>query len=285
MPIGFQHPLPPLDNWVSHKQEVKRSRGATCYAALAAHFGTDSPKELEWRIDRRRPYGGEGDPSISNKYRRWRQGKGLPNDDTIARVSERSAGGVRLGFWRDLPLWELLAPEPPEIKRLHKIMEGSSSTIRRILFGDSHPDRVGRFQPSMLKRDQTLAIRNQYSLDALIVLLCLARKGEILEEDPFHFLPSACAFDILPRILYSYRPLHYRWEDLFACVERIFWKRIYGDGVFFKFPIETVRTSLLSLNGDPAAKLPRESGNRLRVIEGDPLKEIEDRMARATSVT
>jgi hypothetical protein len=164
-------------------------------------------------------------------------------------------------------------------------MEGSSSTIRRILIVDSHMVRTGRFQPAILKRDQTLAIRNQYSLDALIVLLCLARKGEVLEEDSLHFLPAECAFDILPRVLYSYRPLNYRWEDLFACLERVFWKRLYGDGAYFKFPIETVRTSLRVLNSDPAAKLPRKSGNRLRVIGEDPLKEIEDRMARATSVT
>ncbi|MEO9117157.1 MAG: hypothetical protein ABI311_13445 [Gemmatimonadaceae bacterium] len=55
--------------------------------------------------------------------------------------------------------------------------------------------------------------------------------------------------------------------------------------MFFKLPIATVRTSILSLNRDPAAKLLRKSGNCVRVMKEDRLKEIEERMARATSVT
>lgn len=285
MSIGFQPPLPPLDNWVSHKQEVKRCRGATCYAALAAHFGTDSPKELEWRIDRRRPYGGEGDPSISNKYRRWRQGKGLPNDDTIARVSERSAGGVRLGFWRNLPLWILLNPEPPPVHTLHRIMEELHISIRRLVLLQEFPGRSGQVNHSTLERDQILAIRNHHSFDAFIALLCLSRKGEVMENEPQQFLPAACAFDILPRVLYSHKPLRYRWELLFECLERIFWKRAYSIGLCYAFPVDVVRSSLQALDANPSAQLPQMSGKRYRVIDDDPLKSIEERMARAVAVS
>lgn len=282
MPITFLPPLPPADGWSGHQLDVKRCRGATCYAALAAHFGSDSPKVLEWRVDRRKPYSRGDDESLSNKYRRWRQGK-APGDDTVAHVARRSAGAVRLDFWRDLELWNLLAAEPPSIHWMHRLLERSTGAVRRILFGRS--DLAERFHHSLLNREQTLAIRNQHSLEAFLTLLCLARKGEVLEDDPHHFLPAACAFDILPRILYSHQPLRYRWEQLFDCLERIFWKRVYSTGVHYHFPIETTRSSLVALDADPKAELPRMSGKRFRVIDSDPLKRVEEHMARAVSVT
>ena len=285
MPIAFLPPLPPADGWSGHKKDVKRCRGTVCYGALTAHFGTDSPKELEWRVDGRRPYRGEGDESTSNKYRRWRQGKALPHDDTVSHVLTRSGGGVRLDFWRDLALWELLAPVPPPMQRIHRLLEGSPMPIRRILFQDGLPDQSGRFHHSMLNREQQQAIRNQHSLGAFIALLCLARKGESLEDDPAHYLPAACAFDIFPRVLYTHRPLRYHWEGLFDCLDRIFWRRVYAGGILHRFPIETVQSSLQALDADPSATLPRMSGKRFRVIETDPLRHIEERMARAVSVT
>ena len=286
MPITFVPPLPTNEDWIAHKEAVKRCRGMVCYGAVAAHFGTDSPKKLEWRIDRREPYGeGDSDRSSSNKFRRWRQGKALPHDDTILQVGQRSADGVRLGYWRDLPLWELLNLEPLPIQRIHRLLEGSSLAVRRILFTDDEPGKSGRFHHSMLERQEILAIRNLGSLDAFHALLCLARKGEALEDDPLHYLPSACAFDLLPRVLYSHKPLRYQWEGLFNCLERIYWKRVYITGSSYLFPIETIRASLAALDADPGTVLPRMSGNRYRVIGGDPYKRIEDDMAQAVSVT
>lgn len=251
---------------------------------MAAHFGTDSPKELEWRVDRRRPYGTEeDDPSLSNKYRRWRQGKSLPSDESVIHVAARSGGSVRLDFWRDMTLWELLAPELPPIQRLNEILENSPEGVRRILFGTA--GRMGQFNHSTLSRDQTLAIRNHRSLPAFIALLCLARKGEVMGDGPFHFLHTACAFDLLPRVLYSHLPLRYRWEELYACLQPSYWRRIYGTNIYYDFPIETVRSSLKALDDNPSVELPRKSGPRYRVIGGDPIKAIEDRMARAVSVT
>lgn len=265
MPIAFHPPLPPDHDWKDHQKAVKRCRGTVCYGALAAHFGTESPKILEWRIDRRAPYCAGDDPSTSNKYRRWRQGRALPHDDTVADVGIRSAGAVRLNFWRDLPLWELLAGEPPSLQRLYGFLEGTPRPIKQILFMDGQPDSQGRFHHSRPTRSQTLAIRNLHSLDAFLTLLCLARKGEVLEDDPHHFLPAECAFDIFPRVVYSHRPLRYRWEEgLFNCLHRIYWSRVYLDGAIYEFPIETVRSGLCSLDANPAAELPQMSGKRFR---------------------
>lgn len=262
-------PFLPDDGWTGHLKALKRCQGAACYGALASHFGTQSPKELEWRVDRRRPYGGEGDPSISNKYRRWRQGKALPGQDTVAWVRERSGGGVRLDFWLDLPLWELLAPEPPPLQRIHQLLEASPSTIRDSLFRYSSSDG-GQPYHTMLEDAQILAIRNQHSLAAFIALLCLARKSEMFADAQHHYLPAACAFDILPRILYTHRPLRYRWEDLFACLKRIFWEYMYSDRMDCKFPIGTTRAGLQILDADPTAELPQLSGKRMRVIDEGP---------------
>lgn len=285
MPIAFLPPLPPEDGWVSHLQEVRRCRGSACYAALAAHFGTDSPKTLERRVDGRDPYDVDGDIAISNKYRRWRQGKALPGDDTVAHVLQRSGGSVRLGFWRDLPLWELLAPEPPPMQRIHQLLETTSPMIKRILFMDGMPNWQGRYQHSPVERDQVLAIRNQGTLDAFIALLCLARKGEVLEDDPRHYLPSAGAFDVLPRVLYAHKPLRYRWEDLFACLDRIFWKRVYSIGATYSFPVEQVQSGLEMLTTNPRAKLPFTSGTRNRAPVEDPIAKLWNKINPARSLT
>ncbi|WP_296248116.1 hypothetical protein [uncultured Stenotrophomonas sp.] len=140
-------------------------------------------------------------------------------------------------------------------------------SIRVHLFADGEPDMRGRFDHSWPEGGKIRAIRNQASVEALIALLCLARKGEELEDDARHYLPSACAFDLLPRVLYSNPALRYRWEGLFACIERLFWNRIYYSGIRFSFPINTIREGLQALDADPFAVLPIMSGYTDRQIQ------------------
>lgn len=250
------------DELKNRLKELKRIRGAVCFGALASHFGAESSKKLEWRVDRRLPYGEDVDSSPSNKYLRWRQGT-LPHDVSLAHVEARTAGSVRLGYWRDLPLWQIISPNPPSISSLHRFLEQMPKNIRKILLHHTSPAIYGRFHHAIPERSQILAVRNQRSLDAFMTLVCLARKGEVLENHQFHFLSAACAYEILPRVLYSHKPLRYQWEGLFAYLHQILWCGVYPNGAPFHFPIETVRQSLDALDADPAANLPNFSGSRV----------------------
>jgi hypothetical protein len=267
MPIGFR--IAPDDEWASHIENVRTAQSTACYGALAAHFGTDSPKILERRVDEHRP---RDQIDFTNKYRRWREGS-APNKVSVAHIHARTAGAVRLDFWRDLPLWELLAPQSPPMPRLLRLLENASPNVRRILLRDGCGVQQGRFNHSPPTRAQLLAIRNLRSLDAFIALLCLARKGEQMEDDTQHFLPSACAYDIFARILYTYRPLRYRREGLFACIERLYWNRVYMNGLYVDFPIEAIRLNLTQLDANPSTPLAEKSGRRLRRSSNDSMFE------------
>jgi hypothetical protein len=155
--------------------------------------------------------------------------------------------------------------------------------IRKILFFDGIPNRLGRYIHSLPDRAMILGIRNHFSLDAFLALLCLARKGELLEQDPQHFLPASRAFDIFPRVLAKYPPLAYRWEDLFHCLNRIYWQRVYGDGMYYTMDIATVSAGLQMLRTDPGSTLQMMSGKRIRMIGEDPLSDVERRY-RSSSV-
>lgn len=261
MPISFR--VTPNDGWVSHIENVRVAQATACYGALAAHFGTESPKLLERRADERASCDQDDERAFSNKYRRWRKGS-APHDTSVAHIYARTAGAVRLDFWRDLPLWELLAPQAPPMARLLRLLENRSQNVRQILLRDPCGMQPDRFNHSPPTRAQILGIRNLRSLDAFVALLCLARKGEQMEDDTQHFLPSACAYDIFPHILYTYRSLRYRWEGLFTCIERLYWSRVYMDGLYVEFRIETIRRSLAQLDSDPSSRLPEKSGRRLR---------------------
>ncbi|PJL28074.1 hypothetical protein B9Y64_12610 [Stenotrophomonas maltophilia] len=217
---------------------------------------------LEARVDGRQPYDEAGEKAISNKYKRWRQGQALPSDGTVAHVFRKSAGAVRLDYWRDLMLWELLSAECPPIPRLHRIIEHSAN-VRHVLFMDRQAPESG-YHHELPDRQRALGLRNLRSLDAFIALLALARKGEHLENAPQHYLPAMCAFDIFPYMLYGNPALRYRWEELFGCLQRIFWNMIYVTGMVGRFPIEEVRSRLATLEADPQAFLPPLAGIRVK---------------------
>lgn len=243
----------------THRRDVKRAQGTACYGALVQHFKTDSAKRLELLVDGREPYGTE-EPSVSNKFLRWRQGKALPNETSVKHVEKVTDGKVKLDYWRDLPLWALLRADPPSIPWIHRQLECTGLAVRRILFLDGVSDRLG-FIHSLPDRSETLAIRNLRTLEAFLALLAMARKGEVLEDDPYQHLPAAAAFDILPYVLFSNPPLLYRWECLFLCLHRIFWNRVTSTGAIFMFPEETVRSGLAKLKKDPTADLKPMAGH------------------------
>lgn len=288
MAIPFRPPEPTEEQWADHQREVAKCRGATCFAALAAHFKTKSPVVLEKRVDGRSPYITQGgERSSSGKYRRWFRDGIAPSDDTIERVLGLTDNAFDLGYWRDLILWQLLARDPPALDKLHYLMEESfPRSIRKILFDEYDRDRFGRFIHFDIGREQILDLRDVRSLPAFLAMLCLAREGELLGDDPRHSLPTMCAFDMLPYVLHRCAPLRFRWENLFACLERVFFRRIYGDsGAYYDFPRQRVASGLVTLDSDPNAPLRQMSGHHEPRAEkpADPPSEAEQELRKLLS--
>lgn len=268
MSLPFRTPAPTELTWREHGRELTLCRGAACFTAAALHFGTDSPKALEQRIDGRGPYINElGDRSWSGKYRRWLTRGTVPSDETVERVKMRSEGAVDLSSWRDLVLWSVLEATPPSLAWLHTTKERFSPPIRTILFGDPARNRMGRFIHFDTDRDRLLALRDLRSLEALCALLCLAREGELLGDDARHSLPTMCAFDILARVLRAHPPLRFKWQLLYACLERVFFARVYGDGICLSFSAAAVERALGVLDQDARAELPQLSGRRKPTLD------------------
>lgn len=264
MGIPFCPPLHTADAWTDFALEVRRCRGAACFGATAAHFGTTSPKTLEERVDGKRYVTRFQEPTSSGKYRAWFRDGARPSDHTAKHIRARSGDAVDLTSWRDLPLWDLLSPTPPPMDRLHRYPEAMPPAIGRLLFGDSPGWRHPRFLHHHLERTDYLAIRNIGTLDAFICLLCLACKGDLLDHDPSHLMPAQCAFDVLPHVLNRYPALEFRWDRLFKCLSQVFWQRLYGSGAIYEFDIRKVHANLTALKERRPEDVVRISGIRRR---------------------
>jgi hypothetical protein len=259
MSIPFRDPEPDEAAWKEHAKDIANCRGVACFSALAQHFGTTSPTALERHVDGRMPYvTAGGDQSISGKYRAWLHGS-IPNDETCEWVRLQTENAVRLKCWRDHPLWRLLERDPPAIEWLHRQKEALPPKVGKFLFldGIGHDNRYIHVN---LTRSETLRLRNVGTLDAFVALLCLAREGETMGDHPKHYLSSACAFDAFPRVLITQYPLRFRWESLYACLNRVFFRRLYGHGSYFEFKRESVYETLSALDEDPKAKWAMKSG-------------------------
>lgn len=156
-----------------------------------------------------------------------------------------------MAHWRDLLLWQLLTPGPCLIP------PGVHATkfpqqIRRILFEDLERDRSRRLAGLQIPRKRILSLRNLRSLDALHALLYLARESELIGNEPRHLLPAVCAIEILPEVLHQNAPLRYRWEALFACIERILSRRLRPDGPCLKIARDQIATALEALSAAQA---------------------------------
>lgn len=246
---------------LEHADEVLRCRGTVCFAALAVHFGSTSPATLEARVDRRRPYETvNGERTWSNIYRCWRRDGKLPSEKTVGHVWERTAGAVNLRRWRDLLLWELLGPAPQISVSPEERKKQFPPQIGRIIFRDVDLSSY-YLKPFMCGPEQTLAVRNLRSLDAFLALLYLARQAELIGDEPQHFLPAMCVFDLLPRVLYRYPQLRYRWRALFVCIERILSRRLRENDAKppVAFAVERVEAGLTLLLAKPDAALDQVS--------------------------
>ena len=267
MAIPLRDPVPTVNDWNAYKTAVKVSRGTACYTAMALHFRTSAPNAFDRIIDGRKPYTTtrKGVPylekSRSGKYRAWLRGTS-PSDRTCDAVLKASIGVLDLRFWRDTSLWELLAKKPPAIERLQNLRENASLTVRKILFGTTSPNRQNRFVHEDLSRDNMLALRDLGTVDAFVVILSLARQAEVLNDDSTHALAVTCAFDSFPRLLMECPPLALHWEKLYACLDFMFWRRLYDEGLYLNFSIERARSNLEALRVDPDATLDRMSGRR-----------------------
>ncbi len=263
MALAYRTPAPSAADWHTHAEDLKRCRGAACYTAVARHFGTDSPKRLEQRIDRNAPYKNDGDESISNKYRRWRQGKALPSNRSIGFVSERSGNTVDLKYWRDLPLWELLAKEPPTIPRLHDILLSTPRTVRHILgINGAEPRQYGVSFAYPIS-DRLIELRDLRTLEAFLALLALARKAEVVEDHQGHYIAVASAFDIFTRVMIDNTQLFTAWPTLFTCIERVFWRRVYFSGICIDLPVTKAAADmevLLCSSGAPLTQISAIGG-------------------------
>jgi len=264
MPIPYAEPALTVEQWAALTKDPSRRRGAACFGALAAHFGTTSPRRLEQRIDKKFYVTQHEERTGTGKYRAWFRDGVRPSDETAALVAQRTAGSVDLVFWRDHPLWRLLAPKPPSLDELDDILEAMPRPISGILFGDSVEWRRPRFVHHPLERDQVLAIRNVASLDAFICLLCLACKGDLNNHDPSHFVPSRSALDLFPRIVHRYPALQFQWEALFEALARVYWRRAYGSGARYPCDIDVVAANLNALQTGRPEAMTLYSGRRTR---------------------
>lgn len=259
MPIPLRPPLPDEPAWIAHAEEIDRLRGSVCFNVLVAHFGVRSPRALEAKISGVAPTGDGAAPS--GKYRRWWRYGAMPSDDTVAEIRAKTLGAVAIDQWRDLPLYELLARDAPSIARLQQIREAMPPRVRRVLFERGRPID-DRWIHLRLERNDYLTLRELGTLPAFITLLSLAREGEVLGHDPSHFIPSACAFDMLPHVLLATPSLLEQWPRLFACLDRVFFRRVYADGITFPFDPSIVVEALAGLRLDSQHKWRLMAGHR-----------------------
>lgn len=269
MVLPFRNPPTP-EAVEAHRELITRCRGAACFAAIARHFGTSYPNMLERRIDGRTPYKKGDEKSWPGKYRKWLRDGKSPSSETCDFVRTKSGQSVDLKRLRDLFLWDLLQVSPPSLDALHEYMVSMPLQIRRKLSAGMDEDGTGRFARHELERDTVLSLRNLGSLDAFQALLCLAREGEIINDDRRHYLPALCAYDLVPRVLHSHPELRAVWERLYDCLEFVYWNRAYLGNMTFRPSKEKVAECLGQLDANPSAAIEQLAGRRQPRVVPEP---------------
>lgn len=248
----------------AHKDLIALCRGVACMVELERVFGTAESNALERIIDGKEACTNEdGEAQWSRKYDRYLKGK-APGDITLLRA-ERAAieigRPIRLRYWRDHPLWILLAEPVASLTEVRAIMASLPRIVRKEVYHLGLMDPQGRQVRQEFTRSSVIRLRDLGTLDAFVGLIALAREGEILEEDPRQALPARCAFEIFPRILLDHPQLHARWPQLYAALELAFWRRVYHGGVIFNdYTLQNAEVGLATMVEDRSAKLPWTAG-------------------------
>lgn len=232
-----------------HRYAVARCAGSACFAAIALHFGTDSPIVLERRIDRRRPYLTElGTPVWAGTYRRWRNHGVVPSAAKSALIEKRSGGSVHIRTWSRSWLWPLLA-EPTIVLGQTELLYAFPAQIVRILLR-SAPRNDTAIVWLEARPPDVQALFRLGSLNAFLALLLLARHAERLGSTGRDLYASQCAYRLLPQILYQTPVLRYRWSALYQCIERVL-KRSFSEPISMEMSERDVASRLTELDQRP----------------------------------
>lgn len=269
MGIPQRVPLTP-EQLKAHKKSIALCHGAACMVELERVFGTRESNALERMIDGKDARLNEdGEARWSRKYDRYLKGS-VPKDITVMRAERVAIAMGRpthLRHWRDNTLWALLAEPGPSLGQVRSLMAGLPPVVRKEIYFLAEYDPRGRLLRQPFSRNGAIRLRDQWSLDAFVGLLALAREGEILEDDPQQALSARCLFEMLPRVLLDNSPLRAEWHTLYQVLETVLWRRAYhGGAIVNDFTLQDAEFGLQAVAEDRNAKLPWTAG-RLSACE------------------
>lgn len=248
--------------WKAHDLAVNQCRGRLFSFAIAGHFGLP-PDDVD-AIERRCQAGDakrDDDVEANGTIRRWCTDGNRPRIDSIQKILEATQGCVDLRLWINHPLIALIRREPPSVSQLNRYLEQAPAPVRRILC--LAPDQRGDFSHHIPERRTVLALRNTWSFDGFLAMLCLARRGEVLESDPAHALPAKCAYDMFPRIVSKVPIIQFQWRQVAHCLHRIFWDRVYDGAIRIDLPTDTLFNNVERVAASPRVRYILKSGRRL----------------------
>ena len=248
--------------WMAHDRAVNQCRGRFCLYFIAESL--DLPPDdvdaieircqaIEWRA--------EDDIEPNGTIRRWCTDGNKPRQDSINKIKQATDGAVDLAYWIMHPLINLVRREPPSITQLNGYLEQAPSRVRSIL--NLEPDQRGEFSHHIPKRETLLALRDTWTYDGFLAMLCLARRGEILGNDPAHAFPAMCAYDMFPRIVRKEPHFRFQWRHIAQCLHRIFWNRIYDGGARIDLPIDVLFANVEKIATSSRVHYALKSGKRL----------------------
>lgn len=233
-----------------HRRAVARCAGAACFAAVARHFGSDSPIVLEHRIDRRGSYFTQlGTPVWAGTYRRWRDHGVVPSTAKATLISNRSGDSVDVRAWYRLLLWRLLDQpviyiEPIVLPRVFP------QQIARTLLRCSSPANDSYLIWLRASPVDVQSLFRLGSLDAFTALVLLARHSEHFGASAPELYAGVCAYGLLPQILYQTPVLRYRWRDLHRCIANVL-TRSFSEPIFLDTSEHAIAVRLAELDSTP----------------------------------